>query len=180
MADDNGTAADTPNVDPAADTETAELAMSATAASAANDSTIDVPTASDTVPPVSNADSTSPSAAAVTSTTSASNWADSILDETAEEAEIDIDFETDPRVQWIKTTILKFIGIEDEDLFYNMLDIDNTRRKLAALITSPIKSTELSLDKRTFFINKIIVDKLIHVDTEFTEWSKFLNFLDIG
>ncbi|XP_041985040.1 dynein axonemal heavy chain 10 [Aricia agestis] len=82
----------------------------------------------------------------------------------------DIDVHSDPRVQWFKERILSFTGIQDEEVFYNMLEEGNTRQKLANFILSPIRPYDLSLDTRVFFISKIIVDKLIHEEKEFTEW----------
>ncbi|KAJ2948630.1 hypothetical protein O0L34_g7885 [Tuta absoluta] len=76
----------------------------------------------------------------------------------------------DPRAQWFKDRILSFIGIDDEDLFYNMIEEGDTRSKFAKFLITPLQDADLSLDKRTFYVAKIIVDKLIHEDKEFTEW----------
>lgn len=86
--------------------------------------------------------------------------------------EVDVDLKTDPRVQWLKDRILTFIGMDDQDLFYSMLDEENHRRQLATFVAAPLKPNEMNLEKRVFYISKIIVDKLIHEDKEFTEWSK--------
>lgn len=90
------------------------------------------------------------------------------------EEEVDIDLRNDPRVQWLKERILNYIGIDDEELFYNMVEEGDVKQKLATFITSPLKPNELSLDKRTFYVAKIIVDKLIHEDKEFTEWRTYI------
>ncbi|XP_045502201.1 dynein axonemal heavy chain 10 [Colias croceus] len=87
-----------------------------------------------------------------------------------EEPLYDLDIRSDPRVQWIKERILKFIGMNDEDLFYNMLDEGDAKQKLMTFIMAPVLPNELGLDKKTFYVSKIIVDKLIHEDKEFTEW----------
>ncbi|XP_068620608.1 LOW QUALITY PROTEIN: dynein axonemal heavy chain 10 [Battus philenor] len=84
--------------------------------------------------------------------------------------DIEFDFHRDPRVLWLKDRILSYIGIDDDELFYNMLEEDNMKRNLIAFITESMSPTELSLEKKTFYISKIIVDKLIHEDKEFTEW----------
>lgn len=89
-----------------------------------------------------------------------------------EEAESELDLHTDPRVLWFKDRILSYIGMNDEELFYGMLEEGDAKQKLNMFITAPLKPNELSLDKRTFYVSKIIVDKLIHEDKEFTEWSK--------
>lgn len=91
--------------------------------------------------------------------------------------EIELDFHRDPRVQWFKERILNYIGMDDCDLFYNMLEEGDTKQNLATLITAPIEPNELSLEKKTFYISKIIVDKVIHEDKEFTEWSKWNSIL---
>lgn len=84
----------------------------------------------------------------------------------------DLDLRTDPRVQWIKDRILTYIGMRDEDLFYNMMEEGDAKQKFTTFIKAPVLPNELSLDKKTFYVSKIIVDKLIHEDKEFTEWSK--------
>lgn len=91
---------------------------------------------------------------------------------------LDINFYKDPRVLWIKDRILTFIRMRDEDnIFYTMLEENDNKAKLAAFLCAKIQNTDLTLDRRTFFICKIIVDKLIHEDKEFTEWSKFICLL---
>lgn len=89
-----------------------------------------------------------------------------------DEPEVFLDLHRDPRVQWFKERILTFIGMDDEELFYNMFEGD-ARQKFIKFITSALKPNELSMDKRTFYVAKFMVDKLIHVDKEFTEWSKY-------
>ncbi|XP_059059014.1 dynein axonemal heavy chain 10 [Achroia grisella] len=81
----------------------------------------------------------------------------------------DIDLHKDPRVLWLKERILSYIGMDDDELFYNMMEGEN-RKMLVSFLTVPLKPNELSLDKRTLYLQKIIVDKLIHEDKEFTEW----------
>lgn len=88
------------------------------------------------------------------------------------DAEHELNLTTDPRVQWLKKRVLAYIGMDDEELFYNMMDTSDARMKLKTFLTVPLKPNEQSLDKRTFYVTKIIVDKLIHEDIEFTEWSK--------
>lgn len=90
----------------------------------------------------------------------------------AEELEEYVDFYKDPRVQWFKNRILAIIGMDDEELFYNMFE-GEAKHKFITFLTSALKPNELSLDKRTFYVTKIIVDKLIHEDKEFTEWRKY-------
>lgn len=80
---------------------------------------------------------------------------------------------TDPRVQWLKKRVLAYIGMNDEELFYSMMESPEAKEKLTTFLSVPLKPNEQSLDKRTFYFTKIIVDKLIHEDIEFTEWSKF-------
>lgn len=101
-------------------------------------------------------------------------FSDSEKGSSAEESEFDLNIRTDPRVEWLKERILTFIGMDDEELFYNMFAVEANRAALIAYLTSPWKPNELLLDKRTFYVTKIIVDKLIHEDKEFTEWSKYL------
>ncbi|XP_063540762.1 dynein axonemal heavy chain 10 [Cydia strobilella] len=81
-----------------------------------------------------------------------------------------IDIRTDPRALWIKDRLTSFMGLTDEDLFYNMFDEPGVTEMFSKFIAAPIGPTELGLDKKTFFITKILVDKLIHEDKEFTEW----------
>ncbi|CAK1584360.1 unnamed protein product [Parnassius mnemosyne] len=99
---------------------------------------------------------------------------ESLSDETEYHTEqsddIELDFHRDPRVQWLKERILTYIGMEDDDLFYSMLEESDVKKKLTRFITASLMPNELSLDKKTFYICKIIVDKLIHEDKEFTEW----------
>lgn len=83
-----------------------------------------------------------------------------------------LDLQTDPRVLWLKNRVLAYIGMEDDELFYNMMDTPEAKEKLTTFLTVPLKPNEQSLNKRTFYVTKIIVDKLIHEDKEFTEWSK--------
>lgn len=90
-----------------------------------------------------------------------------------ERSETELDFRNDPRVQWFKERVLTYIGMDDEELFYNILEEADAKEKFTTFITAPLKPNEPSLDKRTFYISKIIVDKLIHEDKEFTEWRKF-------
>jgi hypothetical protein len=90
-----------------------------------------------------------------------------------EDSEPLIDVRTDPRAQWLKKQILNFIGMDDEELFYNMLQPTEAKEKITTFLAVPLKPNELSLDKRTFYVAKIIVDKLIHEDKEFMEWSKY-------
>lgn len=90
-----------------------------------------------------------------------------------EEPELYLDIHKDPRALWFKDRILAFIGMDDDELFYNMLDEGDARRKFTTFVTSPLQPNELSLDKKTFYVAKIIVDKLIHEDKEFTEWSEY-------
>lgn len=92
-------------------------------------------------------------------------------------ADLDMNFRQDPRVQWLKDRILQYIGMDDEELFYNMLEEGETKQQLATFITLPLKPNELGLEKRTFYVSKIIVDKLIHEDKEFVEWSKSIIML---
>ncbi|KAJ0174237.1 hypothetical protein K1T71_010383 [Dendrolimus kikuchii] len=73
---------------------------------------------------------------------------DSEVTSLSEEPAIDLDLYTDLRVQWFK--------------------------EFAKFVTAPLQPNELSMDKRTFYVSKIIVDKLIHEDKEFTEWSKYI------
>lgn len=94
-----------------------------------------------------------------------------------DEAEVELSIKTDPRANWLKDRILAYIGTDDEDLFYDMFEDPATKQCLARFIAAPLKANELSLEKRTFYINKIIVDKLIHEDKEYTEWRKSLIFL---
>lgn len=54
-----------------------------------------------------------------------------------------------------------------------MVEDKISRQKFTTFVTAPLKPNELSLDKRTFYVTKIIVDKLIHEDKEFVEWSKY-------
>lgn len=96
-----------------------------------------------------------------------------------DEAEVDLSIRTDPRAQWLKDRVLAYIGNDDEDLFYDMFEDPVTKQCLARFIAAPVKPNELSLDKRTFYINKIIVDKLIHEDKEYTEWRKILSDISI-
>lgn len=84
-----------------------------------------------------------------------------------------VDIRTDPRVQWFKDRILTFIGTEDEDLFFNMVEEADTREKFSRFLSAPLQPNELLLDKRCFYVSKIIVDKLIHEEKEFTEWRKY-------
>lgn len=86
--------------------------------------------------------------------------------------DIHINLYTDPRVLWFKERILSYIGMDDDELFYNMLEGDN-KSKFVHFITATMKHHDLSLDKKTFYVAKIIVDKLIHEDKEFTEWRKY-------
>ncbi|KAM3960300.1 LOW QUALITY PROTEIN: dynein heavy chain at 89D [Aphomia sociella] len=83
--------------------------------------------------------------------------------------EPEIDLHRDPRVLWLKDRILSYIGMDDNELFYNMMEGD-ARNMLITFLTVPMKPNELSLEKRTLYVTKIIVDKLIHEDKEFTEW----------
>lgn len=92
-----------------------------------------------------------------------------------DEAEVELSIKTDPRANWLKDRILAYIGTDDEDLFYDMFEDPATKQCLARFIAAPLKANELSLEKRTFYINKIIVDKLIHEDKEYTEWRKILS-----
>lgn len=85
-----------------------------------------------------------------------------------------INIQTDPRSKWIRDRIISFIGMDDKELYYQMFDDEEIRRKFSAFITAPIQPEDLELDKKTFYVTKIIVDKLIHEDKEFTEWSKIL------
>ncbi|XP_069361638.1 uncharacterized protein [Maniola hyperantus] len=87
-----------------------------------------------------------------------------------DEAEIDINLRTDPRAQWIKERILAYVATDDEDLFYDMFEDPAIKQSLARFIAAPLQPNDLSLTKRTFYVNKIIVDKLIHEDKEYTEW----------
>ncbi|XP_049877279.1 dynein axonemal heavy chain 10 [Pectinophora gossypiella] len=86
------------------------------------------------------------------------------------DSEAYVDIYSDPRSQWFRDRILTFIGMDDVDLFYNMMEEGDNKLRFAKFITVPLKPNELSLHKRTFFVTKIIVDKLIHEDKEFTEW----------
>ncbi|XP_028025409.1 uncharacterized protein LOC114239422 [Bombyx mandarina] len=86
--------------------------------------------------------------------------------------DVELDFFKDARVLWFKERILSFIGMSDDELFYNMFDDAEVKRLFTNYVTSPIKPNEQELDKRTFYVTKIIVDKLIHEDKEFTEWSE--------
>ncbi|XP_048483864.1 uncharacterized protein LOC125489997 [Plutella xylostella] len=90
--------------------------------------------------------------------------------ETYESDSVELDFRKDPRVQWIKKSILNYIGMEDEDLFYSMLEQHDTKRKLTGFLTADIPPTQLSPENRVFYVSKIIVDKLVHVEKEFVEW----------
>lgn len=87
--------------------------------------------------------------------------------------EFELDLYHDPRVLWFKDRVLAFIGMDDDELFYNMLHDIESRQKFIKYIATPMKSHEMSLERRTMYVSKIIVDKLIHEDKEFTEWSKF-------
>ncbi|XP_075981627.1 dynein heavy chain at 89D [Anticarsia gemmatalis] len=77
---------------------------------------------------------------------------------------------TDPRLQWFKERIMAFCGIEDADLFYGMMESGDTKEKFVRFLTAPLKPHEQCLEKKAFYVSKIIVDKLIHEDKEFTEW----------
>lgn len=90
-----------------------------------------------------------------------------------EDFEMYIDIYNDPRVKWFRDRILAFIGMDDEELFYNMLDYEDTKQKFANFLMTPIKFGEISLNKTMMYVSKVIVDKLIHEDKEFTEWSKY-------
>ncbi|XP_026741363.1 dynein heavy chain 10, axonemal [Trichoplusia ni] len=84
--------------------------------------------------------------------------------------EFELDLYHDPRVLWFKDRVLAFIGMDDDELFYNMLHDIESRQKFIKYIATPMKSHEMSLERRTMYVSKIIVDKLIHEDKEFTEW----------
>nr|XP_049701305.1 dynein axonemal heavy chain 10 [Helicoverpa armigera] len=87
-----------------------------------------------------------------------------------DDSETYLDIYNDPRVLWFKERILAFIGMEDDGLFYNMLDEGEVKQKFIKYLTSNIRDNEISLDKRMMYVSKVIVDKLIHEDKEFTEW----------
>ncbi|KAL4712607.1 hypothetical protein ACJJTC_007202 [Scirpophaga incertulas] len=88
----------------------------------------------------------------------------------SEDSEYTLNLTQDPRVQWLKQQILAYIGMDDEELFYNMFESPEAKEKITTFLAVPLKPNELSLDKRTFYVTKIIVDKLIHEDKEYTEW----------
>ncbi|KAF9424732.1 hypothetical protein HW555_000033, partial [Spodoptera exigua] len=90
--------------------------------------------------------------------------------ESTEDEDIILDLYNDPRVKWFRDRILAFIGMDDEELFYNMLDYEDAKQKFINFLMSSIKFGEISLDKRMLYVSKVIVDKLIHEDKEFTEW----------
>ncbi|CAH1640177.1 unnamed protein product [Spodoptera littoralis] len=92
------------------------------------------------------------------------------LSVTTEDYEMFIDLYNDPRVKWFRDRILAFIGMDDEELFYNMLDYEDAKQKFINFLMTTIKSGEMSLNKRMMYVSKVIVDKLIHEDKEFTEW----------
>ena len=89
-----------------------------------------------------------------------------------DEQDVFIDMYNDPRVLWFKDRILAFIGIEDDKLFYDLFEEPEPKQLFVKYITGAIKPNELCLDKRMMYVSKMIVDKLIHEDKEFTEWSK--------
>lgn len=97
----------------------------------------------------------------------------SASEEMLDDLDVFIDMYNDPRVLWFKERILAFIGIDDDSLFYNMLDEGDAKAKFGRYITGTIKPNEIDLDKRMMYVSKVIADKLIHEDKEFTEWSKF-------
>ncbi|KPJ04007.1 Dynein heavy chain 10, axonemal [Papilio xuthus] len=92
------------------------------------------------------------------------------ISQSLEDVEVELDLRRDPRVQWFKDRILAHIGMDDEELFYNMFDDDEVKINFTKFITTPMAPNELALEKKTFYICKIIVDKLIHENKEFTEW----------
>lgn len=93
-------------------------------------------------------------------------------EDTIDEHDVFLDMFNDPRVLWFKDRVLAFIGIEDDRLFYDMFDDPEPKKLFEKYITGTIKPNELCLDKRMMYVSKVIVDKLIHEDKEFTEWSK--------
>lgn len=101
-------------------------------------------------------------------------------DTLVEEQDVFLDLYNDPRVLWFKERIIAFVGMEDDSLFYNMLDeFEDNKQKFVKYITGTIQPDELCLDKRMMYVSKVIVDKLIHEDKEFTEWSKLSIHFDL-
>lgn len=103
-----------------------------------------------------------------------------IESQTDDEPDVYIDLYYDPRVQWMRDRVLAFIGMDDKDLFYNMLEVGDAKQKFTHLLTSPMKTNDMALERRVMYVTKVIVDKLIHEDKEFTEWSKLLKNLHIS
>lgn len=83
-----------------------------------------------------------------------------------------IDFDTDPRVQWIKKSILNYMGLEDEELFYSMLEEKGAKQNLEDLLTATIPPTETSAKNRVMYVSKITIEEHIEVEEEVVEWSK--------
>lgn len=86
---------------------------------------------------------------------------------------------TDPRVHWFKERTLAYTGVENDSLFYNMIADGENKKKFLNFLTAPIQCHEHNLNKKTFYVSKVVVDELIYEDKEYTEWSKLLFYLKI-